>query len=678
MKTQLAHLDISAAIAPNLPLTHGKTPGGSSGSFALDLSALWSADSTSDADSSAASGMSVKGQQGGAQEPDPSPQGDDFALPLLNDDMGVRRDQLRDAPKSEALPGLNSGAGVQHGAGTALRKAPPNQSSPEVAWNFNAPGFASALVAPGISSPIAREEDGSADVAPSEGGQASPAMVPAGVEGSRLPGMDESFAATAANRSSLPQQGQDSGEIGSVASPLAQGTTQVDQHTEEDATSFIPSSLSDPAVQFDPADRRRSPSSPVPPGDDSTGAADETRTLATPAGFNELTAEFLPGQAEVPGEGLAVPGRQLNSSRTVSAWSPLAGTSSPGAIPATAAGTGALPSQNRTPLSPPPPPDPERLPRDGGQSKDGNIAHISGASGTEIRVHEAGASRDAEVATVNLSHGAQSRPFAIDGGTNPDRAGSSPSGNDRAPTSAKFSPADSASPQEVADSNFFTNATSQQAQQDSGTDSTPISPKTATLVSTGQKASSAKSDSNSNLGIDPSLTMRRSADSQNGPATSSPDSAGRITPAVQNWVSARDHLGQVMSAAHAAKGVDQLQVDLKSEDWGPVSVKASLNNGQIGAEIQVSSHDAHAALTEGLSALEKTLGDRGIQVVNLDVSHGSAYSTQSQGQQERPASQPPHDARAYTNHAIKPVLSVASTSVNTTDDYVSCRVSVRA
>jgi flagellar hook-length control protein FliK len=124
----------------------------------------------------------------------------------------------------------------------------------------------------------------------------------------------------------------------------------------------------------------------------------------------------------------------------------------------------------------------------------------------------------------------------------------------------------------------------------------------------------------------------------------------------------------------------ELQVEMKSDSWGPVSVKASLSNGQIGAEIQVSNHDAHAAVAEGLNVLEKTLGDRGIQVVNLDVSYGSGHSyAQSQGQQEKPAGQPPHDAKSYTyRSAIESDPSAASTHANTTDDFVLYRVSVRA
>jgi flagellar hook-length control protein FliK len=136
-----------------------------------------------------------------------------------------------------------------------------------------------------------------------------------------------------------------------------------------------------------------------------------------------------------------------------------------------------------------------------------------------------------------------------------------------------------------------------------------------------------------------------------------------------------------VSSARLAEvvGRSELQVDMKSDSWGPVSVHATLSNGQVGAEIQVNDRDAHTALTEGLQALEKTLGDKGIQVVNLDISRGLGYNhDQSQGQPESQAGQPQHAARGYAaRSAVRTETPMVSTVANRTDDFVLRRISVR-
>jgi flagellar hook-length control protein FliK len=140
-------------------------------------------------------------------------------------------------------------------------------------------------------------------------------------------------------------------------------------------------------------------------------------------------------------------------------------------------------------------------------------------------------------------------------------------------------------------------------------------------------------------------------------------------------------MAQHVSSAHLADamGQSELQVDVKSDSWGPVSVHAILSSGQVGAEIQVSDRDAHAALTEGLLTLEKALGDKGIQVAHLDVSQGLGYShAQSQGQQEGQSGQLYRAAKIYTPRlAIKTETPTVSTITNGTEDFVSNRVSVR-
>jgi flagellar hook-length control protein FliK len=184
------------------------------------------------------------------------------------------------------------------------------------------------------------------------------------------------------------------------------------------------------------------------------------------------------------------------------------------------------------------------------------------------------------------------------------------------------------------------------------------------------------------MAVDPRQGMRWNLDAQNGSVSSSADSSTSHAMTFPNGDGAMEHSVQNVSSARLADttGQSEIQVNLKSDSWGPVSVHATLSNGQVGAEIQVSDRDAHAALTEALHTLEKNLGENGIQVSNLNVSHGLGYNhAQSQNQQEKQAGQSTYAARSYTlRSAVSDDIPVASKGVNTIDDLVLGRVSVRA
>jgi len=343
---------------------------------------------------------------------------------------------------------------------------------------------------------------------------------------------------------------------------------------------------------------------------------------------------------------------------------------------------GILATQSESSLGQPQPANAIKLVHDARQNKDGNTAVIAGASGTEVTPRSAGPSKGVAVTALNPSSNAQLRGPASDKSKDSERPGSGPSSKEGAPRTGKIVAVDLDWTQAGGDSNATADGSSQGAREDFATDRTPVPSKIASLVSAGPKVIGAKPDTSSEIAIDPSQAMRRSSDAQKGSAATSTEATGRAAPALQNWDEVREHLGRIVSPAHLAEemGQSELRVDMKSDFWGPVSVRATLNNGQIGAEIQVSNHDAHAVLTEGLHALEKTLGDKGLQVVNLDVSQGLDYSqAQSQGQQGKQAGQPAHAAKGYTDHsAIKTEPSAVSNIVNWSGDIVSSRVSVHA
>jgi flagellar hook-length control protein FliK len=317
------------------------------------------------------------------------------------------------------------------------------------------------------------------------------------------------------------------------------------------------------------------------------------------------------------------------------------------------------------------------------QDDDGQVIFNSLASGAELTSRGAGLSRDIAIPHADSSSVTQYRIPASDKSADSDRAGKSRDNNEGTSASNSISPATSVWTQAVSDPNSASDATSQGSQQGYLADRAPIpTPSKSAFASAVQKASVAGSDAGSEMAVDPRQGMRWNSDTQNGSAPSSADSSTNHAPTFPNGEGAMEHSVQNVSSARLADttGQSEIQVNLKSDSWGPVSVHATLSNGQVGAEIQVSDRDAHAALTEALHTLEKNLGENGIQVSNLNVSHGLGYShAQSQNQQEKQTGQSTYAARSYTHRsAVSDDIPVASKGVNTIDDFVLGRVSVRA
>ena len=415
------------------------------------------------------------------------------------------------------------------------------------------------------------------------------------------------------------------------------------------------------------------------------GAPSAAGILATPSesSLHELVSQILARQPQALGDGVGQSNPQPKSGQTVSANPPVAGTSLDSLVPGAPSEARILVTQPESFLGKPQTGDAINLAHDAGQDKDGNTAVTAGASGTEGNPRSPGSSRGVTVTVPSPSSNPQLRSPASDKSKESDRVGSSPSSKEGTPRTDRTAGAVPDWTQAGGDTDAAADGSSPGGQTASATDRSPVSLKIASLVSAGQKVVAAEPDTGPGIAIDPSQAMRRGSDAQRDSATTSTESAGRAAPpALQNWDAIRQQLGQIVSSAHLAEamGQSELQVDMKSDSLGPVSVRAILNNGQIGAEIQVSNHDARAVLTEGLHTLEKTLGEKGLQVVNLDVSQGLDYShAQSQGQQGKQAGQAAHAAKGYTDHSVsKPELSEVSNTANWTGDFVLGRVSVHA
>jgi hypothetical protein len=317
-----------------------------------------------------------------------------------------------------------------------------------------------------------------------------------------------------------------------------------------------------------------------------------------------------------------------------------------------------------------------------GQNNGKNIALSPRAYGSQVNPG-GGFARDAGLSEGNGLNTGHLRGSASDTTEDIDPAGKSRlKSEENAPPAGNIEPAGGDWMQASGDPSLTIRGSAQDVPEDSASGLGAMAFRTTSLSGAGQKAGPADADTNPQIAVDPSLAMRRSSDAQNGTAAPATDSTGNASPTIQNWDGVRESLGQHVSAARLADvmGQSELQVNMKSGSWGPVSVRATLSNGQVGAEIQVSDREAHATLTAGLQALEKTLGDKGIQVSNLDVSRGLSYNhAQSQGQQENRPGRAYHAAKGYAHRsAANTDPTQGSMITNRTDDFVVSRVSVRA
>ncbi len=318
---------------------------------------------------------------------------------------------------------------------------------------------------------------------------------------------------------------------------------------------------------------------------------------------------------------------------------------------------------------------------DAGLNSTGSISITPRGSAIGMTSSDIDRSKESSPVAPTLSSSAHSRSPENDKSASSDLAGNPPISTKAVPEAGNLTPTTVGGERPGGDLNSPMGGNSQNTGGDFATNGSPAAAKTAPIASAGQKTSPPATYAISQTVIDPSPAVKRGPDSQNGTESPSTASAPNAAPTLQSWDGARVSPGQQVSSAHLAEamGRSDLQVDMKSDSWGPVSVHATLTNGQVGAEIQVSDHAARAALAEGLPALEKTLGDKGIQVVNIDVSRGLGFDhSQSQGEQPKHSSQSPYATRAYSEPpAIESDPAAAATAGSWAEDFVPGHVSVR-
>ncbi|HTV54666.1 MAG TPA: flagellar hook-length control protein FliK [Terriglobia bacterium] len=102
------------------------------------------------------------------------------------------------------------------------------------------------------------------------------------------------------------------------------------------------------------------------------------------------------------------------------------------------------------------------------------------------------------------------------------------------------------------------------------------------------------------------------------PATASqPGAPDKMEAAIENRVDA----GGVINSASLmqSQGKTEMHVAMQTDTLGALQLHAVLDNGQLGASIQVVSHDAHTVLTNDLPALQQVLKDQNLRIDHLAV-----------------------------------------------------------
>jgi hypothetical protein len=165
----------------------------------------------------------------------------------------------------------------------------------------------------------------------------------------------------------------------------------------------------------------------------------------------------------------------------------------------------------------------------------------------------------------------------------------------------------------------------------------PASPGSTQATSTGNPAGSNGSTTASAVQaaattLPPTLSQAAQAANPASQADTSAQStaanatpADRVTAAIDTPVNAA--AGAINSASLVqSQGKAEMHVAMQTDSLGALQLHAVLDNGQLGASIQVVSHDAHTLLSNDLPALQQVLTDQNLRVDHLAVINSSMTS----------------------------------------------------
>jgi hypothetical protein len=105
------------------------------------------------------------------------------------------------------------------------------------------------------------------------------------------------------------------------------------------------------------------------------------------------------------------------------------------------------------------------------------------------------------------------------------------------------------------------------------------------------------------------------------------------------------HPGRIVESAHLAgrAGQCEMRIELRTEAWGAVSIRAVVRDNHLGAAIGVAGREAQSILMSELPRLEQSLAARDVRLDHLEVSPGPMGSGNGERGRNNENAAPRHD-----------------------------------
>jgi flagellar hook-length control protein FliK len=137
------------------------------------------------------------------------------------------------------------------------------------------------------------------------------------------------------------------------------------------------------------------------------------------------------------------------------------------------------------------------------------------------------------------------------------------------------------------------------------------------------------------------------------------------------WQSVSDQVGRVVNTAalNALQNGTEMRVQLRTDAFGPMDIRATLEGGKIGAAIGVESAEAHNALLGQLPALQQSLNERQVQLDQISVVSNYGQSATDLGTGSGKQNGDPTPSGGYRQQASGPEQVSESISALVTEAW---------
>jgi flagellar hook-length control protein FliK len=150
------------------------------------------------------------------------------------------------------------------------------------------------------------------------------------------------------------------------------------------------------------------------------------------------------------------------------------------------------------------------------------------------------------------------------------------------------------------------------------------------------------------------------------------------------WQSASDQVGRIVNSAalNSLRNGTEMRVQLRTDAYGPMEIRATLDAGKVGAAIGVENAQAHHALLNQLPALQQSLSERQVQVdhisvVNSFAQNGSDFGAGSGKQHDDASASGASPQQPWGSERVSEPASLPATEVRQPESLWG-RLNVRA